>query len=101
MSSPSEQEIQTLLNCLRTTFTASDKATREAAEKQLQTFQKDIIVFTRLLFEIIQSSDTSIDQATKMSIILHLNRTVSKSIVSNTIPQNQKIEIIKLYLNYL
>lgn len=101
MASTQTEEIQTLLTCLKTTFTASDKATREAAEKQLQAFQKDIIVFSRLLFTIIQSQDPSIDEATKMSIILHLNRTVSKNIVSNAIPQNQKIEIIKLYLTYL
>lgn len=101
MSSVQNEEIHTLVACLKQTYTATDKETREAAEKKMLEFEKNLIPFTHLLFEVIKSDNPEIDEPTKLSIILHLNRIVSKNLLINQIPKNEKIEIMKLYLNYL
>ena len=97
----SQNDIQNLLLALQQTISSSNKDIREAAEKTLDSFQQKPFEFINSLFSLLLSQDISIDHNTRMAIIIHTSRMVTIGLIKGGINEQNRIDIIKLYLNYL
>ena len=97
----SQNDIQNLLLALQQTISSSNKDIREAAEKTLDSFQQKPFEFINSLFSLLLSQDISIDHNTRMAIIIHTSRMVTKGLIKGGLNEQNRIDIIKLYLNYL
>ena len=96
----SQDNIQNLLLALQQTISSSNKDIREAAEKTLDSFQQKPFDFINSLFSLLLS-DISIDHNTRMAIIIHTSRMVTRGLIKGGLNEHNRIDIIKLYLNYL
>ena len=94
--------INEILVCLKNTYTSPDKNIRLQSEQKLSELKdQNIIIFTSKLIDILKLPTTEIDKNIKLSIILHLKRSIKEKIEKEELDKDAFNQLIQLYITII
>ena len=95
-------QINEILVCLKNTYSSPDKNIRLQSEQRLSELKdQNIVIFTSKLIDVLKLPSTEIDNSLKLSIILHLKRSIKVKIEKEELDKDSCNQLIQLYISII